>query len=487
MKTWLSDQRLEKWIQVLWGLVLFFMPVSSFRWLPSVFGTTHVRPLSFIPLAFLVPLLAVYLIRTKSLRWPTAMTPLLGFLLVAAISTLLGGLYAPLALRGHTYWEWAFRAWLSFLIGLGFFGVAMVMAGTKDFLRRSLPWLYAGLAVTILWGGIQAISQNTSLVPRSIINKIQLSISIRRVLRDRISGFAYEPSWLGDQITMLYFPWLFAAVLTKYRVTRRAWLEPVLAVGTLGMLMLTYSRSGILVLVFSVSLAFVTVGRYRIVQAWRWFLSPFRSAGRRGLWLRVVILLLVLLLLVGAGWWFNRLDYFSSLWNTDLSGGLVDYLDNVAAGARYAYSVAGFNIYSMHPWLGVGLGGSSFYLFDQLPDWSLVDSEEIAQQLSPDSYLMPNVRNMYARFLSETGIIGFWLYLAFMLSILGGIRKMFLSGQTSLVFVAVGGMTAWSAIALRQLTLSTLTSPVIWTMIGIMVGYTRQLAHDPEQGEIDKE
>ncbi len=471
MNAWLSNDRLEKWMQLLWGIVLLFMPVSSFRWLPSVIGSTQVRPLAFLPLALLVPLLGVYLLRTRSLRWPAELTPLLAFLLAAAVSTGLGGLYAPLALRGHSYWEWALRAWLSLLIGMGFFSVAVMMAGSKDFLRRSLPWLYAGLAITICWGVLQAVAQNTSLISVKALNKIQLAISIRGILDQRVSGFAYEPSWLGDQITILYFPWLFAAVITNYRATRHKWLEPVLVVGALGLLLLTYSRSGILGLVFSVAVAKVTVGRDLIRRVWAWFWSPFKSTERRGLWLRVAILLLIVLILVGALWWFNRLDYFSNLWNADLSSGLAGYFEDVAAGARYAYSVAGFNVFSLHPWFGVGLGGSSFYLFDQLPDWALSGAYEVAQQLSPDSHLMPNVRNMYVRFLSETGIVGFWLYLAFMISILGSIRKMALSNRMSLAFVAAAGMTAWASIALRLMTQSTLTSPVIWTMLGMVVGY----------------
>lgn len=487
MFAWLSDTRLEKWMQVLWGLVLLSMPVSSSRWLPSVIGTTQVRPLAFFPLALLVPLLGLYLVRTKSFRWVPELTPLAAFLLVALISTFLGGLYAPLDLRGYSYWDWALRAWLSFLVGLGFLGVAVLLSGMKDSLRRSLPWLYAGLAITILWGILQAVAQNTSLISISALNKVQSMISIRPILAHRVSGFAYEPSWLGDQITILYFPWLFAALLINYRATKYKWLEPLLAVGTVLLLLLTYSRSGMLGMVFSVAVAMVTVGRKLILQVWRWLWSPFRSANRRGLWLRLMILVLIILAVVGALWWLNRSNYFSNLWKADLSNGLVDYVENIAAGARFAYSVAGFNVFQLHPWFGVGLGGSTFYLFDHLPDWSLAAANEVAQQISPNSHLMPNVRNMYVRFLSETGIVGFWLFIAFLLSILGTIRKMFITKQKALMFVAAAGMTSWAAIALRLFTQSTLTAPVIWTMFGMIMGSAYGMLHTQETVEKDKE
>ena len=72
MLSWLSNERLEKWMQVLWGLVLLTMPVTSFRWLPDVMGTTHVRPMAFFPLALLVPVLFVYLLKNHNFPLPGA-------------------------------------------------------------------------------------------------------------------------------------------------------------------------------------------------------------------------------------------------------------------------------------------------------------------------------------------------------------------------------------------------------------------------------
>lgn len=85
-----SDEYLEKIMRILWGFVLLTLPVTSFRWLPNVMGTTHVRPLSFFPLAVLIPVLIFYLIRTKSFRFPTVTAPLLGFIFVTFISTMIG-------------------------------------------------------------------------------------------------------------------------------------------------------------------------------------------------------------------------------------------------------------------------------------------------------------------------------------------------------------------------------------------------------------
>ncbi|MEJ2758143.1 MAG: O-antigen ligase family protein [Anaerolineales bacterium] len=429
MLSWLNNDRLEKWMQVLWGLVLFTMPVTSFRWLPNVMGTTHVRPMAFYPLALLVPILFFYLWKNKAFRWPPATAPLLGFLLAAAISTVVGGLHAPLDLRGQTYWGWAFRAWLSLGIGMGFFWVSVLLSRSEEMLRRTLPWLYAGLGLTIVWGIIQAVALHTSLLNIDWVNKVQLLFSIRRVVDNRISGFAYEPSWLADQITIFYVPWLFAALVTRVRITKYRWLEPALLFGALVVLLLTYSRSGVIGLLFSVTVALLTVGRGLLVSIWSWFWGPLVSPELPGRWYRLLILLVIIGMLAGAFWWLNQFDYFANIWRADMSQGLVEYVKDIAAGPRLAYIDAGIRIFNLHPWLGVGLGGSSFYLFDYLPHGALTDPYEIALQFSPDSNVIPNVRNLIVRLLSA---------------------------------------------------LSTLTAPVIWTTLGMIVGYALHVTDSPE-------
>lgn len=483
----LSNARLEKWIQVLWGLVLLSVPVTSFRWLPSVIGRTLVRPLAFYPLVLLIPVLLLYLMRTKTFRWPRPSAPLIGFILVALISTFAGGLYAPLELRGQTYWGWALRTWISLAIGMGFFWVSVLVSRSEEFLRKSLPWMYAGLVVTILWGGIQAIAQNTSLIDLAWVNKVQLTFSIRPLVSRRVSGLAYEPSWLADQVVMFYFPWLFAALVTRFRVMKYKWFEPVLSLGTLFLLLLTYSRSGLLGLLFAAFVVLLTVGRGLLSKIWTWFWQPLvspKAAGRAG---RVLLLLLIIVLLISAVWWLSRYSYFSSLWSSDLSQGFRSYVQDLAAGPRLAYIESGLEIFRLHPWLGVGMGGSSFYLIQNLPSWAYRDSFEIALLFNPQSNLMPNVRSQYIRLLSETGLIGFWLYIAFMGSILGSIRKMFLSGRKLLVYASIAGLTAWLAIMLRQFTQSSFTSPVIWITLGMVVGYAQQVPDTTGKSEAQKE
>jgi O-antigen ligase len=189
----------------------------------------------------------------------------------------------------------------------------------------------------------------------------------------------------------------------------------------------------------------------------------------------------VIALLAAAFWWLSREEYFASIWQFANQDSLIDYVTSIYAAPRLAYIVGGFKIFNLHPWFGVGLGGSSFYLFDNLPNWALVDPYEIARQVSPDSTVMPNVRNLLVRLLSETGIVGFWMYMAFMLSILGTVRRMFLSRKQVMVYASVAGLAILLSVLIRQLTLSTLTSPTIWISLGAVVGYAHHIMDVPSK------
>ena len=208
------------------------------------------------------------------------------------------------------------------------------------------------------------------------------------VKTDRISGLAYEPAWLAGQIATVYLPWLFAAVMTKIHITRFKWLEALL-LGLSGLLLLaTFSRGGLLTAIGAIAFTFLLIGRDIMRSGWHWFVSGFKWSDhtvRR--WLiamsmRFGIILLIILAVVGAFFFLGQKDYFARLWSTQAEG-LADFIIENSAGARAAYNWAGMGVYEEHPWLGVGLGASGFYMNDNLPDWALTTVPEIARQLNP--------------------------------------------------------------------------------------------------------
>jgi O-antigen ligase len=474
MTNLLSSERLEGVARLLWGLVLLTLPVTSFRYFPGLFGASQMRPLALYPLALLLFTLLILAWKKREVHFPPQIIPLIAFLLFAVIATALGLLDPPIPMRGQTLLKQALRDWVTISVGLAFFVGALGSLRDDQRVARSLPWLYAGLAASILWGSIQAIAINTPILSEDLISDLQLTFSIRPLINRRISGFAFEPAWLADQINLLYLPWLGASLITGRRATRWPWLEWVLLIGALFLLLLTYSRSGIgATIVVSAIVLLLTGGRF-FRRAWEWLREPFGARQAPGMAIRVLLVFAIVLSLLGAFAWLNSYPYFARLWGEfNLDRGIVNYLVKINSGPRAAAAIAGLGVFAEKPWTGVGLGGSGLLLYDHYPDWIYNFSIEVTRQLSPDSKHIPNIKNLYIRLLAETGIIGFWLFAAFLLSVLGRVREL-LRGEGSARFVGIAALFIWLAVALRNFTQDSFTFPLMWVGLGMILGYRVQ-------------
>ena len=475
----LSSANIHKLTRILWGAMLLTLPVTSFRYFPGLGETTYVRPLAFYPLALLLPILLIQLIRKQiPAPWPGSMITLGAFILALLAASMFGVLNSPLIMRGQTYWGRAIRAWATVIIGLSFFVTAIWMNRNEDDLKFSLRWLLAGFVLDIAWSGVQSLAFYTPLLKKVMVTHWQRAFSMRELVKtNRVSGLAYEPAWLAGQIATVYLPWLFAAVMTKTRFTRFKWLEALLLGLSFLLLLMTYSRGGLVTAVGAVTLTFLLTGGNLIRSGWNWFINGF-SRNQRALrrWLlamglRFGIILLVLLAFVGAFTILGQKGYISRLWETQADN-LADFIIANSAGARAAYNWAGMATYAEHPWLGVGLGASGFYVYDNLPDWALTTVPEIARQLSPSNRLYPNPKNMYIRILAEGGLLGFAFFLAFLLGLLGDALS-FLRKPGMLRFLGIASLCSWLAIALYNLTQDSFATPNLWVNLGILVGMTR--------------
>ena len=126
--------------------------------------------------------------------------------------------------------------------------------------------------------------------------------------------------------------------------------------------------------------------------------------------------------------------------------------------------------YEESPILGVGLGASGFYIYNHLPDWSLTVVPEIAKQLSPESRLYPNPKNMYARLLAETGLFGLILFIAFLFSLLGDSLTALQNNSSFARYLGTAGLFSWIAIAIYNITQDSFATPNLWINLGILAG-----------------
>ena len=455
----------------LWGAALLALPITSFRYFPFMGEGTFVRPLAFYPITLLLVLLFIQLLCGQvTFPRPGALTPLIGLVLVVLLASSFGAWLDPLPLRGQEYFGRVIRAWATLAIGLSFFIAAVWMNRSEDDLRFSVQWILAGFALDVAWSGVQALAFYTPLLPKVTVTHWQLGFSMRELVRtNRISGLAYEPAWLAGQIATVYLPWLFAAVLTGVRVTRFKWLEVILLGCAVLMLLGTFSRGGLLTAGAATVLTFLLVGGSAFRAAWSWFVSGFRRGGN---WLiRVGTVLIAVGAIAGAALFLGQKGYIARMFESEAES-VEEFIVENSAGARSAYLISALGTYEESPVFGVGLGASGFYMYDHLPDWSLTTVPEIARQLSPENRLYPNPKNMYARLLAETGLVGFILFIAFLFSLLADALTAL--GQTSPLarFLGIAGLFSWIAIALYNVTQDSFATPNLWINLGILAGVT---------------
>jgi O-antigen ligase len=454
--------------RIFWAATLLTLPVTSFRYFPAGEGT-YVRPLAFYPLILLVLTLLILLVRGRTtLPLAGALTPLAAFLLVTILARLMGLLLAPIPMRGQDATGRIIRAWAALLMGILLFVAAIWMNRDHADLRFTVRWLLAGLVLDILWSGLQGVTFYLHLLPKALVTRWQRAFSLRELIRtNRISGLAYEPSWLAGQIATLYLPWLVAALLTRERHFRYKWLEPCLLALTTLLLLTTFSRGGILTAGFAGFMTLILIGRRQMRAVWIWFKSGF---SRRGALLgRLTLILLGGVAIAGALLFVGQKGYISRLWNTRATS-LEDFLIQNSAGARAAYLWGAMGAYQDHPWSGVGLGASGFYIYSHLPDWALTTVPEIARQLSPDSTLYPNPKNLYVRLLAETGLIGFILYGAFQFSLLGDSLVALGRESAPWRYLGIASIFSWLALVVYNMTQDSLASPSLWINLGILAG-----------------
>jgi len=466
-----SEDFLVKLMRFLWGAALFTLPVTSFRYFPGMGEGTLVRPLAFYPIALLGPVLLIQLWRGKTTIPRTgAWIPLIVFVIFLLTASSYGALLDPLPLRGQDYFGRVLRAWVTVLIGLSFFIAAVWMNRSEEDLRFTMRWLLAGFVMDVLWSGVQSLAFYTPFLEKVTVTHWQLSFSMRELVRsDRVSGLAYEPAWLAGQISTTYLPWLVAAVLTRIRVTRFKWFEVILLGFALLLLLATYSRGGLLTALAALALTFLFAGRAEIRAGWKWFVAGFQRG--RELLLRLGIVVLLLGVLIGAGLFLGQKGYVTRLFNSNAES-VEEFIIENSAGARAAYTFGALGAYEESPWLGVGLGASGFYIYDHLPDWSMTTVPEIARQLNPENRLYPNPKNMYARLLAETGLIGFFLFIAFQFSILGDVLTTLQKKTALMRYLGIAGLFSWFAITIYNATQDSFATPNIWINLGILAGMT---------------
>jgi O-antigen ligase len=461
--------KLSLWLprlrQILWILFLLSLSVTSFPYFPSgLGGSTQVRPLALYPLIGLLLLVVLPRLLTKPL--PRTLLPFFAFVAVALVATLISLTRGLDPDFGFTVADRALRNLITLGIGAAFYLAVALTPETPEDLRSTLRWLYAGFSVALFWGSLQVVYVfRFSSQYFQILKRLQRFISIRKLFPKRVSGMTYEPNWFAEQIAFLLMPWLFAAVISNYTVFRWRWrwitVELLLLAWATGVLIFTYSRSGVALLFLQLILA---------VFFWPRKKSPKTAWGviaRRILLVGVVVLILGVVIFAAG----TQNNYFARLWSYFTSEeGTGEYLQYIAFSQRFTYWNTAFRIFEDHLLMGVGLGNFTFYFADYLPDQPLYPTPELLRKLTPEIGRDQTVttKNLFVRILAETGLLGTAVFLSFLVALMGVGLYLWLSPQAGEQFwgrAAILGLVVFCVVAFS---FDSLAIPNMWIVFGLV-------------------
>jgi hypothetical protein len=420
-------------------------------------------------------------------RVPGVSKPLLAFALVAILSAGLAVFLPILPYKGEVPSGRVVRALATLAIGLTFYFTASVLPATEDQRRASVRAIFVGGAAMLAWSTVQAWAalSGRDQMPL-IITQVHHWFSVRDPVIDRVTGMAYEPSWLGNQLTMLYIPLTFASVAVGHSALagrhRWPWLEAAGLAWCVAILAFTKSRISQVSLLVLVSAAATLLAWKAVSAVGRRMGTASRRGSRFGRMALTAAFLLLLLglvlgLFLGAGAAAARAD--PRLWALPSIDDWLDevrYLypndvpfaigDRLAFAERMVYWTSGFRTFSLFPWLGVGVGNAGFFFEQTMPDYGY-RLTEIRALLREPSYGFPNPKNLWVRLLAETGLPGFLLFLIWLTGVGFGAVWLWRRATGLDRMLGLAGTAAILAQTVEGFSLDTFALPQLWLVLGL--------------------
>ena len=479
---------LNRVAEISWVLLLLLLPLTSLPLLSALGGgNAMVMPASagallVLLLAWMLPWLA----RRKTL--PPQVKPLLLFAGAAVFSSL-AAYFLPLPLfREVSFTKHMLQAGLTLAVGLCMFVVVAAYPRDAGSLRRVLACIDWGGLVIILWSLLQLVEfKVTGGYPQWMQDlQSRLSSAPTPFYYDRVTGFAYEPSWLAHQLNMLYLPvWLAASVA---RVSALRWrplgitFENLLLAGGLGTLWFSLSRVGLGSVLLMVGFLLVRANIWLVRWIQRRIMLRRNRAGLMSktaarlipLGLALALLVIYVGLILGVGVMVSRADpRMATLFNVSAlrQGNFMAYANQLSIAERVVYWQAGWGVFNDYPILGVGLGNAGYFFPQKMPafGWGLVETTNIITSGNE----IPNTKNMWTRLLSETGLVGFSIFLCWLLVVWASAGRAQRQPSPEVRAFGLAGQLAILAFLVEGFSIDSFAMPYLWVTLGLAVAAWR--------------
>jgi len=474
-------------LDIAWVTVILLLPITSLPLLSRLAGNTMVAPASFIPLIWLVLFWFIFYLANKG-SMPRESIPFFFFVSVAVVvSASAFFLDLPPFKDGNILGE-EVNAILTLATGAAFYLVtASWLAQSRPRLVSTLKWINISGLIMILWAMIQAvyIFLFQGKYPAFLLD-FQRLISTRDLYITRITAFAFEPSWLAQQLNLIYLPFWLAATINGWSTFRfRLWkisLENILLVIGVVVLFLS-SRVGTLSFLLVLAFMGVYYNVYLARQFHKWSLERF--AGFPYLLQKIarsILPILILLAFLGiyvmgtvalvyglshVDWRLARFFQIKSLDQLkSLTSNIYLSFNYLAFAERFVYWVAGWNVFNAHSLFGVGLGNAGFFFQQALPaySWGLPEVMDVYYRVSA----IPNIKSFWIRLLAETGVVGFAAFLSWFYVLYKSSR--FLKSASDPLFRTIGwaGLFVLIAFLAEGFSTDTFALPYLWVSLGMV-------------------
>ncbi|MDP2966151.1 MAG: O-antigen ligase family protein [Pelolinea sp.] len=466
---------LHKLQKITWYILIALLPLTSMPLVKKLLGSDSVASPAIIFLVILIFLWLAGLIFNDRLLISSKVLPLALFTCVAIIATLFSFFLQTPAFKGFGELKPIISVIATLVIGFLFFLIASSFPVDDEVKNKTLKVInWTGLII-LIWCAFQALAwYGTQHYPQWMF-KIQGFLSERVLYRQRTTGFALEPSWLAHQLNMLYLPFWLSATLTGYsshsfRIKRISF-ENILLAGGVLTLGLTLSRVGFAAFLCMSALAIVLIHRHIVSAINTWLtdkLKPRIKLNRKSISHIIIvlyILLVALLVLV-----YSRIDpRMASLFkfSFDQDSPLLRYFNQLKFGDRVVYWLTGWNIFNEHPIIGVGLGNAGFYFPQNIPayGWSLLEVRRLLYR----SHLLLNVKSLWFRLLAETGIVGFSLFIGWIISLLSRLVEKYKSAKPIERTLGLAGILVVLGLIFEGLSIDSFAMPYWWISLGLAV------------------
>ena len=270
----------------------------------------------------------------------------------------------------------------------------------------------------------------------------------------RISSFSHEPPFLAIYLITIA-GWMFSYILTSKGFKR--------FLPTIFVFILTFfsgSRTALIVVLLQFLVFMGTV--FTVNKNYRLIIQRF---------LLVISTVFILLLI------FNGKNVSREIEaKIDSLNFRENLMNNVSNKSRFGIQYTSLLIFLDNPITGVGFGQQGYHAKGKYPKWATHKNYEFTQlYLNDNVKSFPPGYNIYTRLLAETGIVGFGIFISFLLLIFYQCRKLFKSLNQFEKVVPVVLLISFIGFAINWMQFDSFRVFGFWICLAILIKQIREI------------